>query len=237
MKRLVYIVAIDWELAEESIKTWKYWCKQNNCDFYVYSEHTDQNMAPHWHRYLIFDKKPNYDQYLYVDADAMVRWDMPNPFDSYNDLAKMYVTKDFGSLEWISNSIEGYKKFFPDITIDWEDYFATGVLLFSKKHQKLFKSFISFFNENRDEINNMQYNTLRKGFDQTPFNYFVQQSKIPLGYLSLKYSLGHLIKKDILHNGMFMNLGWIWQFNGIPKQQLHTLMSNIWNHIKDMYKD
>ena len=38
MKNIVYIVAINWDLQGPAIKSWEYWCKKNNCDFYVIDE-------------------------------------------------------------------------------------------------------------------------------------------------------------------------------------------------------
>ena len=55
MKNIVYIVAINWDLQGPAIKSWEYWCKKNNCDFYVVDEPVVdvKDMAPHWQRYYI----------------------------------------------------------------------------------------------------------------------------------------------------------------------------------------
>ena len=45
------------------------------------------------------------------------------------------------------------------------------------------------------------------------------------------------IVKWLHYNGMFLNTPtYIWQFNGMPKDQLPEIMNQIWQHIKEKYK-
>ena len=234
MKNLVYIVGINFDVQKHSIIGWKKYCHQIGADFKLIDDKSNSNMAPHWERYTVIERYPDYDNYLYVDADALVKWDAPNFFDILpND--HIYAVKDIGSLEWTYNSMLGYQDMFPDTTFNWWEYFTTGFLKFDKSHKELFKQFIEFHDKNQDEINNRQYRTLKKGFDQTPFNYFIRQQKAKFEILPEVFSLGHLVKKDIFHNGMFLQLGYIWQFNGFPHEHRDSIMEQIWNHVKDQY--
>ena len=239
-QNIVYIVAINWDLQEPAIKSWKYWCDKNNCKFFIIDKPivNVNYMAPQWQRYYIYDilDKNNieYDNILYVDADAIVKWDAPNFFDYSNN--ELGVVKDYASLEWIQNGLNGYKYLFNNIEIDWEDYFCTGFLLSNKKHKSLYNNFIKFYNEYPMEFRTLQSKTLRKGFDQTPFNLFVRQNNIKVQYLPNKFSLGSLNNKGILYNKMFIDLGYIWQFNGVYYNARKQLMINLWNEIKYNYE-
>lgn len=236
MKRLVYIVAINFDVQEYATKTWEHYCKKYNCDFKVITEPSREGMAPHWERYTVFERYPDYDEYLYVDADAMVSWEAPNFFEKLSERGKVFVVKDLGSVEWVYNGINGYKELFPNTDVPWYDYFTTGFLKFDKSHKELFNDFIKFHEENKDKINEKQYRTLKKGFDQTPFNFFIRKEEYEFEIIPEIYSLGHLQKKDILFNGMYMLTGWVWQFNGIPHDQRLSIMKQTWEHVKGQYE-
>lgn len=236
MKNLIYIVAIGMDVNDCSKKAWEHYCNRYNIDFKIIDNVSINGMSPHWERYTVMERFPNYDNYIYVDADALVRWDAPNFFDElpYN---KLYAVQDIGSLEWTENSIRGYQDMFPDIEVKWWEYFTTGFLKFNnKKHRLALKEFINIHKENIKEFNNRQYKTLRKGFDQTPFNYFVKKEKIELELAPPIYSLAHLQKKDIFHNGMFVELGYIWQFNGFSHKDKELIIEHVWNTYENLYK-
>lgn len=235
MKNLVYIVAINFDVKDHAIKSWEAYCKRIGADFKVISDSSVEGMAPHWERYTVIERYPDYENYLYVDADALVKWNAPNFFETLNEDC-IYAVKDIGSLEWTENSIRGYQDLFVDTKVNWWEYFTTGFLRFNKSHREFFKSFIDFEIKHQTELNRRQYETLRKGFDQTPFNYFVKQQGAYMKILPEVYSLGHLIKKDIFYNGMFIELGYIWQFNGLPHSERESVMNQIWNHVKEMYE-
>ena len=241
MKNIVYIVAINWDLQTPAIESWKYWCKKHDCTFYIIDNPiVDVNyMSPHWQRYFIYDvlEKNNieYDNILYVDADAIVKWNAPNFFEHSVD-DSLCVVKDYVSLEWVQNGLNGYKHLFDNMELDWEDYFCTGFLLSNKSHKSLYKKFINMYNDNHNEFRTLQYKTLRKGFDQTPFNLYTKQNNIKLQYLPNKFSLGSLNDRGILHNKMFIDLGYIWQFNGVDYNTRKQFMIELWNQIKTKYK-
>jgi len=236
MKKLIYIVAINMEVKSHTAKAWEYYCNKYNFDFKIINTPSNKDFLPHWERYTIMDRFPDYDEYLYVDADAIVKWDCPNLFDLLKE-DKIYLVKDLGSLEWTYNGILGYQNMFPNVKLNWWEYVTTGFIKFSKTHKNLISGFIKMYEKNIHEFNNRSQVTLKKGFDQTPFNYYLKQENANLKILSEEFSLGHLIKKDIFHNGMFLNIpAYIWQFNGIPKDQLQSSMQYIWNHIKNQYQ-
>jgi lipopolysaccharide biosynthesis glycosyltransferase len=242
MNNIVYIVAINWDLQTPAIESWKYWCNKYNHKLIVINKPIVdvKYMSPHWQRYYIYqilDKKNiDYNKILYVDADAIVKWDAPNFFKYLETDNNLGVVKDYASLEWIQNGLNGYKYLFNNIELDWEEYFCTGFLLSTKQHKELYNEFLTFYNKNYKDFINLQYKTLKKGFDQTPFNLFCKLNNIKLQYLPNKFSLGSLNAKGILMNNMFINMGYIWQFNGVNYNIRKQIMNKTWNKIKDNYK-
>lgn len=235
-KNLIYHVAINFEVTQASVDSWGWYAKKYGHDFKVIDTPTPyKNRSPHWERYTVMERFPDYDNYLYVDADSIVSWNAP---DFFEELAsdRLYVVTEGSSLEWITNSIKGYQPFFPDVDLDWHGYFATGFLKFTSLMADHFAKFLDIHDKNADLINQMQLKTLRKGFDQTPFNYFVKQQEIPLTLIHPKYSLAGLVKRDILWNGMFTELGYVWQLNGISTEQRLDISNQLWNQIKENYE-
>jgi len=63
-------------------KTWKYWCKKNNCD-------------------LILELPKNLnsiDKLAIVSSDVFVHWECPNFFDLVNSIGVVRDTDDFGAI-------------------------------------------------------------------------------------------------------------------------------------------
>jgi lipopolysaccharide biosynthesis glycosyltransferase len=234
---LIYIVAIGIDLHEGIIKSWEYYCNKYNIDFKIIKNSLYDKRSPHWERYTIFQRFPNYENYIYIDTDMLVHWNAPNFFKTLKQHDDLCVVKDTGSLEWVYNSILGYKHFFPTVNLTWDNYFNSGFIKFSKKHKKLFENFLKFHDENEEEINRLQYYTLKKGFDQTPFNYFVTDQNIKYNIISEYYSLGHLYKKGILKNLWFLQVPcYIWHFNEVPKNQLNNFFDLLWDRVKHKYE-
>ena len=180
MKNIVYIVAINWDLHGPAIKSWEYWCKKHNCEFYIIDEPiVDVNaMAPHWQRYYIYDILENenveYDNILYVDADAIVSWDAPNFFDMTEN--KFCGIRDTDNMKWVYDSIKGYEPFF-DFKLNNSKYVNSGVIIFNKSHRKFFESFKELYYNNSNAFIELQDIHVKKGTEQTPFNYWLQKSR------------------------------------------------------------
>lgn len=243
MRTLVYTTAVNTEgRATKDIdifgitrKSWEHYCKHHNIDFYVIDQSLYPNTSPHWFRYWIFDLKPDYDRYLYIDTDIMVRWDAPNIFEEYES-GKIYAVRDNSGLSWIYEGIKAYQSMFPDTVLDWERYFNSGVLLFDHAHKNIIDSFKQLYIDNQDII--LEYREkYRKGFDQTIFNYYLCWAEQSVDLISERWNLFHMTRKEVLHNGYFIDLAYFWHFNGLDRGMQPTILKNIWNQIKDRYEN
>jgi len=244
MKTLIYTTAVDTnnrvindsEILSITSKSWEHYCQRHGIDFYVIDQPQLENTSPHWFRYWIFDLKPGYDRYMYVDTDIITRWDSPNIFEVYSDEKNIYAVKDNSGLSWIWEGINGYQSMFPDIDLDWDVYFNSGVLLFSKQHEKVIRDFKQFYIDNKPIIED--YRTrLRKGFDQTIFNYFLKWYNQPVKLMSEKWNLFHMIRREILYNGYFLDMGYFWHFNGLDRNNQVNSINQIWNNIQKNYQE
>ena len=172
-----------------------------------------------------------------IDVDTMVRWDCPNIFELSE--GRYTGVKDDLSIEWVYNSINGYKKFFPDVDLDWTEYINNGVLVLPKDEGEEFcKSIIDFYQDNINELRDMQNHTLKKGTDQTPVNYFAKKTfGDDINYLSKKYNMSQMLKTDVLIDNIHTKCSYIWHFNSIPRDQRNGIMRHTWDVIKENYND
>ena len=241
MKTLIYTTAVntedrainDIDIFNITKISWEHYCKRHNIDFYVIDEPQYETTSPHWFRYWIFDLKPNYDRYMYIDTDIMAKWDAPNIFE-HCDEKNIYAVKDNSGLSWIWEGINGYQTMFPDTKLDWDRYFNSGVLVFSKKHRYLIEDFKQFYIDNKLVIEDYRAK-LRKGFDQTIFNYFLTWYDFKVNLISEKWNLFHMIRREILYNGYFIDMGYFWHFNGLDRNTQVQQIQQIWNNIENKY--
>lgn len=242
MKTLIFTTSVntkgravnDTDIHSVTSKSWEHYCKNHGIDFYVIDEVMYPNTSPHWFRYWIFELKPDYDRYLYIDTDVMVRWDAPNIFDNLPS-GKFYAVQDNSGLSWIWEGIRGYQSMFPDVKLEWDTYFNSGVMLFDKEHKEIIDSFKQFYIDNQTIVEEYR-NKYRKGFDQTIFNYFLKWAGIDVELVSEKWNLFHMIRREILQNGYFIDMGYFWHFNGLDRNIQTQFLQNVWNQIKNNYK-
>lgn len=243
MRTLIYTTAIntsnrainDTDIFDITRQSWEHYCNRHNIDFFVIDKPMLENTSPHWFRYWIFDLKPDYDRYLYIDTDIMAKWDAPNIFEEYSDENFIYAVKDNSGLSWIWEGLHGYQSMFPETKVEWDSYFNSGVLLFSKNHKQLINDFRQFYIDNKPVVEEYR-NRLRKGFDQTIFNYFTTWYEQPVKLISEKWNLFHMIRREILYNGYFTNMGYFWHFNGLDRGNQVNLINQIWDRIKINYE-
>ena len=241
-KNVVVITAVKGEVdisyKDLCLNTWRHWCNRHDVELFILdTEIMDTNyMKPTWQRWYVFDiLKSNdidYNQVALVDVDTMIHWNAPNFFDETDNKFSACVDND--NIGWVKQSIDGYRKFFKD-DLDWESYFNCGFIVINKTHTKLCDMIKKFRIDNHSDLIYLQ-STLSKGTDQTPVNFIVNDSEFTVNYLSKKWNLTHLNRKEILHNNMFVDLGWIWHFNGFDKAHRAPLMQQTWDTIKENYK-
>lgn len=243
MKRnKVIITAIQGEVDTSykmfCIATWDYWAKKNNVDVILIEDAIPglQKLKPTWQRWytlqLLEENNIEYNQVALVDVDTMIHWEAPNFFEETNNRISACIDND--NVGWVLESIKGYSRFFPNITLDWTSYFNCGMVVINESHKELCNSILKFRMDN-DEILTSLQKTLRKGTDQTPVNYLVKDNGFEINLLNKKWNLTHLNRKELLNKFMFIEAGWVWHFNGFDKNQRFHLMNETWNYIKDKY--
>ena len=119
-------------------------------------------------------------------------------------------------------------------------------MIFNETHKEFFDSLKKMYLDNKKTFCKLQDEVVRKGNDQTPINYWLQMNNIELNLdLPFVYNLTHIHRKEMLkHNWQlnedqipfFVKYGYVWRFNGIPKDQRTNLMSQVWNFVGNRYE-
>ena len=113
------------------------------------------------------------------------------------------------------NSIRNLKKIFLNILLI---FFLSYSHAYS--HERFAQSncniYLNKIIDNSESIFAFQ-KQVRKGFDQTPFNYFNTYNNTDIHFMSERFNLVHMARKEILQNYYFIDMGWFWHFNGIPR--------------------
>ena len=228
---------------EWSLRTWNYYANKHNCKLVVLQEPLQdvELMRPTWQRWYVYEileqSGIEYDQVALIDIDTMVRWDTPNIFE-LSEGRYTGVIDDL-SIEWIYNSINGYKEYFPDVNLQWDKYINNGVLVLPKEGGREFcKKVTDFYLANIDSLRDKQHVSLKKGTDQTPINYLALESfGDTIKYLSKKFNMTHMYKTHAFIDNIFIKCSYIWHFNGLPREQRNEYMKYTWEQIKDNYVD
>jgi hypothetical protein len=229
------------QYEQYSLNTWKRYCEKHGIELFILRDALcdTEMMRPTWQRWYVYDilkaNNIDYKQVALIDIDTMVHPDTPDIFKLSNNQYTGVI--DDLSVEWIYNSVVGYKKFFPDVDLQWDKYINNGVLILPEDTGEQFAKMVTdFYNENQEELRNMQHRTLRKGSDQTPVNYMAKKfygDKI--NYLSKKFNMTHLVASHAFDDNAYIKCSYIWHFNGFDRSLREGYMKRTWEMIKDKY--
>lgn len=244
-KCLVHMVAVDGSYnhsstAQLSANTWKYWAEKNNVDFIMDTESDPRFKNAIWNKFLMFKRFPNYDKYVSIDCDTMIKWDAPNFFDQMeNDI--FYAVNDLSSLRWIKQSINDRQKWFPNIKLDYETYWNSGVIWCTKHHEKMFDDMIEIYLNNKEEFDNWNKGG---GVVQTLLNFIFTKRNYKLKLIPPVWNLFSMHKTEMFsHNWQdgedktpfFIKYAYIWHFTGFAIEQRLNVMQQVWDLYSQKY--
>jgi hypothetical protein len=227
------------DYKEYCLNTWRWWCERNGVRLFLFDRPVARTavMKPTWQKYhafrLLEEADIAYDQVALVDADTMVRWDCP---DFFALTERMFsATVDHDSIGWLYETIRGYQHLFPETELPWLDYFNGGFLVINAAHKALFYEILKFYNENCRQLLFLEDKALIRGTDQTPVNFLVRRHGIDVNFLPKVFNLTQLRKRDVLDNGYFVEVGYVWHFNGIGYRTRREAMAACWDRIRAHY--
>ena len=119
-------------------------------------------------------------------------------------------------------------------------------MVFNKNHKEFFDSFKKLYLDNTEMFIDAQDNVVKKSTEQTAINYWLQIKDIDVNLdLPLAFKLTHLHRKEMFSYNwqldedktpFFLKYGYVWFFNGIPKNERTSIMNQVWNAIGGQYE-
>lgn len=244
------------EYSQWCLTSWKYWADKHKVEITVLDQPlTDvKRMKPTWQRWHVFDLLDQngikyVDNVALIDVDTLIHPNAPNFFEEFDESFDIGVVNDDIMIEWIKSSIDGYKKYFPQINLDWTEYFNCGFVVLRNKPsvRKFTKSITDFYNSNVTELLDLQHTTLRKGSDQTPVNYLVHENNLRIQFMNKKWNVTHLHIRglcgpipslsgspSLFYNPSFPECGYVYHFNGFEKALRNRLMQECWSNLSKL---
>lgn len=231
-----------------SKESWEYWCKKNDVIFYEYNNPLMKDHKATWTRWMdVFDflEKDgiSFNKILVVDGSTIIRWDCPNFFDQCPN-GKLTAFRSLENLNWVYQSIEGYKYFFFGHKLDISKYIDCGFQVFDVSHKPFLQMLKEYYLAYHPLIMHLE-KTVKKGTDQTVYNYLLSIEEVEINYdLHPSFNMNHLsrfdwfdynwqLKKD--NRSFFIKYGNIWKFSGFDRSLRFEIMNSVWDTIKNNY--
>jgi hypothetical protein len=238
----------DFSWMEYSKKTWEFWCKKHNIEFFHYKKSKlDDHLKfkINWQRWFdVIDLVGDFDQIMVVDASNMIKWNAPNFFDESENKWCGFLGNE--NLKWMYESINGYKPLFDNFQFDYNKHYLAGVTLFNKSHIQFFENFKKFYFDNLETILNYEDKIVKRGRDQPVLNYLLQINKIETKTFPISYGINHMWRRNTFINSeysdnslpIFINHFNVWMFSGFPDRgETRThLMKQTWDLVKTNYE-
>ena len=239
-----------YELMYISKLSWEYWCDKNNITLYTYDTPTFDDISSYrvpWQRWCdIFEQLSgiDYDKIWMVDSASIIKWNTPNIFELVDD--RFTAFRDIDNLNWIYQSVIGYKSMFDNFEFDLSKYINCGNVILNDNHKGFLEKVKNFYHDNHQLILHYENEKVVKSTDQTPFNYLLQIENIDTNIdLPIAYNLTHLQRKEMLgtnwqlnddNTPFFIKYGYLWRYNGFPKNQRTNIMKQTWDIVKENYR-
>jgi lipopolysaccharide biosynthesis glycosyltransferase len=233
-----------------SVKSWSKWSEQYK-DIKVVEwtapivpvEQMKITLQRYWVHDILKANNIEYDQVLLIDADTIVHPNCPNFFEETE--GKFSVVLNNGCYEWTTRSIKNWKEsLFPNKdSIEVWKYFNGGFQITSKEHEDFYSYVKEYYQKNHSNILELSSH-IKAGTDQTIINFLARDFGVDIKYLPECYNLQDLYRKGTLHlegdwrpdELIFLNAGWVYHFNAIPKNPRHV---SYWMErtFKELYTD
>ena len=121
--------------------------------------------------------------------------------------------------------------YFPICPYRWYEYFNAGLILADTLGQLAANKFLDYASDNFAVLTKIRADHSSRGIsigsDQSLWNLYLQNFKIPTSTLDERFNLGHLQRKDVIRSAKFVDMGLIYHFNGLNASLRADLMAYV----------
>jgi hypothetical protein len=223
------------DYAPFCFRTWSRWCRQNGALLCV----LDRPPPPpwrkaNWQKFTALAQLEaagiDYDQVAVVDADTMIRWDAPDFFELTG--RRFAGVVEYDRLDVVHGHLQTYGPFFPGVPLDLCDCLNGGLFVVNRDHRPLLDEILRFHDVTLGPARTRQ---LPFWSDQLPMNLHLAREGWPVTRLPKSFNLTHMHAKGCLERNLFVELAWVWHFNGFSEERRRELMEGAWQAIRHHY--
>ena len=256
-------VRADLRYATYARATWEWWCRRNGAEFVALDRPLGtgafSQMSPSLRRWLapqmLVDAYGPDTQIAMVDADTMIRWDAPSPFDAAG--GGFAAVLDTGP-RWIHQDIKSYQHLFPDVRLEWWEYVNSGLVVFGAAQLPTIAALLDLIAGRWPELRQMHASG-RVSVDQTLLNFVLKQQREPVTLLPPAFNLVRCITMNsrlwAWENGPsrdekslaavleampeafdFVDYAYVWHFTNVVKSR-RIVMEHVWRRVCGHYAD
>ena len=246
--------------GEYSQATWRWWCRKHGIEFVVFDSQLGSaefsHLPPTFQRWLIpsllineLDRDTIVAQ---VDADTMIRWDAPN----FLELGVGFAAVRGLDPEWMFKSLRAFRPLFPDVSLQWWEYFNDGVVVLGVNQLRPLRAFLEHAAMHWPELEAIIHSG-NVGTDQTPLNFVLRREKEPVHFLPREFnalncfpmdpelwaiecspSPDHIRFAETAFRRpealQFTRMGYVWHFSNIVSMRA-TAMRETWHRVRANY--
>lgn len=149
MKNLVLTTLIG-DCPKYALPIFEKYCNKYNLDLHVITERVVNWRDLYYEKFLAVELLDKYDRILFIDGDVLITPQAPNIFEYYPDPTFFYAFHENGYSGqnnrdgFVKETLQGFGDRFIAWPKEWNGklrYFNSGVMLFSKQHQKALSNF------------------------------------------------------------------------------------------------
>jgi len=246
------------EQYEKCIKTWKVYCQKHNIELHLiegdkYFKDQPDYAAMCYDRWVdVHFPISEYDRVTFIDADTLVRWDLPDINTIFNDNGlDIVVIPDQGGPHVSPYHVNQWLGFKPNAFKIVKNYFNAGFVSMKSHHLKRLQDQIGLYKEyyyNNKDINGHVKGIGKEGgvridaMDQTAINIILQElfpNNITFLTKEFNCQVPYLFKgdEDFKNNYStfeFLNEGYIFHL-GSSTLAYTTLINEFWDNFKQNY--
>ena len=191
----------------------------------ITKNHLSQIEWEHFNKYIAARVFPNYERYLFVDADTLPGKKFKIDDFFCNDYIS--VCRDTFGIQWIMSSLEFFSEVIPSSNYNLDNYFNSGVIAYQTNFLPKLDEMLSYMEENYNKINSVYLKAKEAnraiGRDQTLLNLYSFINKWNIKYLEPHFNLQFPLMRGKID--YLISKSAIIHFNGTGRKGLREYIS------------
>ena len=209
---VVLIASNSSSLRQESVKSWKNWCANNNTILHIFENEVPKCNNINWKKFYslreLEKEKINYENALILGDHLAIHPESESVFNFSSSGIGLHTYLDDPSKS--QTNIEALSSKYSETKLCWDECYDTSVILATKEHGSLFERMISYdinTAEGKEEFD------VEEPSDSVVFSYMLKKHSIKINELPRRFNISSPTNREFAKPFEMKNAKGIWQFN------------------------